>query len=49
MSPDNNSIENLCGQLKSDIEERYLANIQDLEHIDWEDWEKMPVEVSETY
>lgn len=42
MSPDLNPIENLWVELKSAIGERNPANVQELEHIAKEVWEKMP-------
>ena len=44
MSPDLHPIENLWGELKSAIGEKNPANVQDLEHIAKEDWEKIPAE-----
>lgn len=48
MSPDLNPIENLWVELNSAIGEKNPANIQKLEQIAKEEWEKIP-EMQETY
>ena len=42
--PDLNPIENLWGELKSAIGEKNPANVQELEQIAKEEWEKIPAE-----
>lgn len=44
MSPDLNPTENLWGELKSAIGEKNPANVQELEHIAKEEWEKITAE-----
>ena len=44
MSPDLNPIENLWRELKSAIGERNPANIQELEQMAKEEWEKLPAD-----
>ncbi len=44
MSPDLNPIENLWGKLKSAIVEKNPANVQELENIAKEEWEKITAE-----
>ena len=41
MSPDLNPIEHIWGELKSAIGERNPVNVQELEHIAKEVWEKI--------
>ena len=44
MSPDLNLIENLWCELKSAVEEKKPANVQELEQFAKKEWEKIPAE-----